>query len=856
VVFVGAYRLYAYPAPKGGILVRRVADHRVERLLPGQAEEEVASFSPGGRFLAVRGEDSVLTVRRLADGRPVLRAPLVGRSSHTFGPDGRQLALGGAESVALFDLETGKERLRFPLPKAAHDLAWGDNGRLAVGHSGGATARVYDARTGALLAALPVGDMGNQLVAWHPDGERLAVAGANDSPIQVWDVAARHRVASLAGHLRTVASLTFHPAGGLLAGSSWDGTVRLWEPATGREVLRLIAGRFHSPPRFSADGRWLGCVAEAGKVRLLEVAPGRAYRTLVGRRGAWVGRYHRGDFSPDSRLLAVGTEDGAAVWDVATGRPVAELPAHTVSPFFLGAPAALLTAGAEGLHRWPLGPGQLGPPRRLAGFALVSARLDRRALLGAAEKLLWVLDVRSGQTRQVTIADYPRGSDQLALSPDGRLAAIASADTFEHHGWPTGGVKVWDVRTGKLVRELLGTQTWATFSPDGRLVTSGPDEYTFHDVASWKVVRRIRRAAPDYPGQVAFSADGKLMALAIEPAVLRLEELATGQTVELEDPHGDRAGWIGFSPDGAWLAVVAPDNKCVHVWDLRLLRRRLAEVGLDWTWPALRPGPPPSAVPRFVVDAGELDPTSARRKAEEPPRPAFARREGEQPRQTIERASAALRGNPDDVEAYHHRGHAHEKLGDFARAVADFTEALQRRPEDAHFLACRGAGRLRLRHYQDGIADLERALTLKIAPAEAAAVCDRLAWLRVAGPADLRDARKALPLAERAVRLWAANADYQRTLALACYRLGRLDEARRAAQTSDARATRPSALTAYVQAMILHRRGEVGANVYFRQAEARARQAWGALGAGQKAALRALRNEAAVELAKPPPRSS
>src|SRR5262249_35935929 len=268
------------------------------------------------------------------------------------------------------------------------------------------------------------------------------------------------------------------------------------------------------------------------------------------------------------------------------------------------------------------------------------------------------------------------------------------------------------------------------------------DEYAFYDITTWKVARRIRRTAPGYPGQVAFSADGKLMALAIEPAVVRLEELATGRVVAtLEDPHGDRASWVGCSPGGAGLGVVASYGKCAQVGGLGLPRERLREVGLDGGWPALGPARPPSAVPpRFVVDGGDLA-------------PAFAPREGELPRQTIERASAALRLNPNDVEAYHHRAHAHESLGEFARAVADFTEALRRRPGDAHFLACRGRNQLRLRHYQDAIADLERALTLKPEPEEAARVCDQLAWLRVAGPTALRDARKALPLAERAVNL-------------------------------------------------------------------------------------------------------
>ena len=48
------------------------------------------------------------------------------------------------------------------------------------------------------------------------------------------------------------------------------------------------------------------------------------------------------------------------------------------------------------------------------------------------------------------------------------------------------------------------------------------------------------------------------MALEMAPAVIHLKEVATGRTVaKLEDPHGDRATWQGFTPDGTQLVVVA-----------------------------------------------------------------------------------------------------------------------------------------------------------------------------------------------------------------------------------------------------------------------------------------------------------
>jgi hypothetical protein len=91
------------------------------------------------------------------------------------------------------------------------------------------------------------------------------------------------------------------------------------------------------------------------------------------------------------------------------------------------------------------------------------------------------------------------------------------------------------------------------------------------------------------------------MALEMAPAVLHLKEVATGRTVaKLEDPHGDRATWQGFTPDGTRLVVVASYASAIHFWDLRVLRTRLKEMNLDWDWPELPPESAGAAAARPV----------------------------------------------------------------------------------------------------------------------------------------------------------------------------------------------------------------------------------------------------------------
>ena len=161
-----------------------------------------------------------------------------------------------------------------------------------------------------------------------------------------------------------------------------------------------------------------------------------------------------------------------------------------------------------------------------------------------------VLDLPTEAVR-CTLAPHP-GLNRAVLSPDGRWAATS--------GWHTTSVKVWDARTGSMVKELpLGVNNTAFFSPDGRtLVTSRGDEYRSWDVGSWLPARRLPWEIQSYPGWVAFSPDRKLLALELSPAVIHLVDAATGRTVaKLEDPRSDRAQWLGFTPDGARLVTIA-----------------------------------------------------------------------------------------------------------------------------------------------------------------------------------------------------------------------------------------------------------------------------------------------------------
>jgi WD40 repeat protein len=131
------------------------------------------------------------------------------------------------------------------------------------------------------------------------------------------------------------------------------------------------------------------------------------------------------------------------------------------------------------------------------------------------------------------------------------------------------------------------------FSPDGDwLVVGGGDDYRFHRVGTWQAGLVLPRDAGELmPGPMAFARDGGVLAIARTLTDVQLVDPTTGRALAtLQAPEPRQVSWLCFSPDGARLAVATTGDH-VRLWDLGLIRRQLAAMGLDWD----RPPDPPAA---------------------------------------------------------------------------------------------------------------------------------------------------------------------------------------------------------------------------------------------------------------------
>jgi WD40 repeat protein len=215
--------------------------------------------------------------------------------------------------------------------------------------------------------------------------------------------------------------------------------------------------------------------------------------------------------------------------------------------------------------------------------------------------------VVDGASGEVVILDGDSGAERrrlrpertspervrIALSPDGRWAAAT-----HHEGrvpLARAFVTVWDVATGRS-RTLPGSLPGdhVAFSPDGRwLVVGGAGDYRFYCVGTWQVGPLLpRNPGVLTAGPLAFARDGSVLAIARTLTDIQLVDPTTGRALAtLQAPEPRQVSWLCFSPDGDRLAVATAGDH-VRLWDLGLIHRRLAAMGLDWDHRPDRPASP------------------------------------------------------------------------------------------------------------------------------------------------------------------------------------------------------------------------------------------------------------------------
>lgn len=237
-------------------------------------------------------------------------------TSVAFHPSGKLLATRARDAVRLWDVESGKQLHIWPVPVNA----WHDT-NLAFSHKGdhiaaGCTSneiRVWNWVDQTEIVLQQQGGADIRDVAFSPDDKFIAGSTDDgDCSIRIWDLAKKEVARTLKGHSQGVFSVAYNEKGTMFASSSIDGTVRLWDTATWKELAVLRHPTRVYGVAFNREGTRLVCGCADNSIRLWDC---RTYQEVVNIRGHTAYIY-RVAFSHDGNRLFSGSGDGTIrIWN-------------------------------------------------------------------------------------------------------------------------------------------------------------------------------------------------------------------------------------------------------------------------------------------------------------------------------------------------------------------------------------------------------------------------------------------------------------------------------------------------------------------------------------------------------------
>jgi WD40 repeat protein len=279
-------------------------------------------FSPDGKRFITANEDTA-NVWDSTTGKLVftLRGHAAEISTPTFSSDGLLIATASYDQTAkLWDARNGNllGSMRHP---GVYRVVFSPNAKCLLTASN--DLRVWEVRTHQPVAgftALTGHKTPPVAMMFSPDGTRIVTA-SDDHTAKLWDARSGALEASLEHHHDTVSDARFSPDGSRIVTSSYDGTARVWD-LRGALLLTLTTSGALWSASFSHDGE---AIATAGPMiaEVWNARSGMRIATLAGH----THRVYQAEFSPDDAQIVTASEDQTArLWGLMPGTDTAAFP--------------------------------------------------------------------------------------------------------------------------------------------------------------------------------------------------------------------------------------------------------------------------------------------------------------------------------------------------------------------------------------------------------------------------------------------------------------------------------------------------------------------------------------------------
>jgi WD40 repeat protein len=297
------------------------------------------------------------------------------------------------------------------------------------------------------------------VVKFLPDNERMASCSV-DGTVKIFE-RATGKIMRVLKHPQGVTHMDISADGSLIATSSYDTKVRIWTVADGR-LVKELSGHTKTPwaVNFSPDGKRLLSCGEDASIRIWDVESGALIRTLSGHsRTVWDAR-----FSPDGKIIASGSFDSKVkLWDASSGTLIRILDGHSQ-----------------------------------AVAALIFSHNGRTLATCSDDKTIKLWDVRHGNL--IKTLRQPEHAQAVAFSPDdtrlltggrdkimvGELLQNFFGDSYYNKGV---SARLWDIRSGSVLQTFsvhANDANDVAYSSDARWMATGSSDKS---VSLWEVMR-------------------------------------------------------------------------------------------------------------------------------------------------------------------------------------------------------------------------------------------------------------------------------------------------------------------------------------------------------------------------------
>ena len=459
-------------------------------------------------------------------------------STAIFFPGGKKLLTAAVDNTArIWDVTTGGQIQRLDHSGRSAAATVSSNARWVATGSDDKSAILWDATTGTRLKKLEAHQSEVTAVAFSPN-DLLLATGDTKGHVKLWNVEAGRVVANLDGHSRRISAIRFSNDGTRVLTASGDNTVGQWDVTSGKELDKLILKHPDAVlalQNIPGSNQVVTSCADQ-KLRIWDTSTAQVVQTI----GPLPGNVFSVSVSDDGRRLLVANSDERTVrlWDLTSGQEIES----------------------------PQSNGKLGPliDMKLRGGLLWSTAFvpgsDDVLTVGGSDSRLW---------------DAKTGREKMSFSPHGAVASAAfspAGDMVVTGSWDNSA-KVWDTKTGKVIRKLEGEHTsfvnTATFSNDGEFVLTASDDGT---AKVWRLatgnVELTLKGHTDRVRSASYSPSGEFIVTTSSDQTARLWNASTGEFIREFRGHHFAVLCAEFSGDNLWLITGGEDTTAI-VWDVK-----------------------------------------------------------------------------------------------------------------------------------------------------------------------------------------------------------------------------------------------------------------------------------------------